>query len=89
MTYKFNLSEREAADLLNRHVRTLRNWRKNDTLPSYIYRSFGRAGHPTIRYCGELLERWQAIHPDDVSELQKEEMAARKELAKALAGERK
>jgi hypothetical protein len=38
-----------------------------------------------IKYCPELLMRWQAIDPDDMSGLASEETAARKELIKSLA----
>jgi hypothetical protein len=85
MKYVFNLSESEAAEILGISPRTLRNWRSSD-LPDYLYRRFGRAGHPIIRYCADLLLRWQAIDPDDVSALAKEETTARKELIKSLAG---
>jgi hypothetical protein len=81
----FNLSESAAAELLGISIHTLRKWRTSH-LPDYLYRRFGRAGHPVIKYCPELLSRWQAIDPDDVSGLKNEETQARRELLKSLAG---
>jgi hypothetical protein len=85
MSYVYNLTEQQAAELFGVTDRTIRNWRRSH-MPDYLYRLQGRAGHSKIRYCRELLLRWQAIDPDDVSGLAEEEKRARRELDRSLAG---
>ena len=79
--YIFNLNEENAANMLGITIQTIRNWRRNGTLPDYLYRKFGKPSYPKIRYCQLLLLRWQSI---DIEERQSEEVWARAQLIKSL-----
>lgn len=81
--FTFNLTEKAAAQTLGVCLKTVQNWRKNGTLPDYLYTKFGAAGHPRVRYCEELLLKWQA-HGTDTATLAKLEQQARAQLIKSL-----
>ena len=77
----FALDEQEAAAMLGLSIDTVRKWRRDDTIPDYLYRRFGKDSQLRIRYCQVLLLRWQAA---DSTDRLAEEIWARAEIEKSL-----
>jgi hypothetical protein len=63
--YLYGLSEREAANILDVSVETMKRWRRGKIISPYLYRNCGPSHKPHYRYNKILLTRWSILPIED------------------------